>query len=285
MVAERAQAVGPLRFAIDAAFADESVYVHESPDGLSSICVELEPIRDRVTDTPARRLAQLAEELGRVYDDARVDAPREMLTGAGTALVLRAVVLGGTEIAAACLDLEALRVYVTATSEKRGSTAFALAVESLRSLAAAPPPAPLGHRRTGAGIVSLLIPATWTTPSLARFRCRSAIVEVGEGSAPAEVSAADLVPLARGETLALDGHQPAERTVRAGLVFETAVSTYTVRDEAGAPADAIMVRATAIASEGDDLPVAFARAAARSADWPQLIAAWAPLVASFDGKA
>src|SRR5947208_4499486 len=179
MAAEREQALDNLRYAIDTAFVDETVYTYESPDGRSSICVEFEPIRDRLADTAARRLERAAEELTRVYDDAQIAAPAPLTTGAGVALAMRARVLGDVEIAAAGLDLEGVRVYVTATSEGDAPPAFAVAVESIHLLGASPPTPPPEVRRTGVGIVSLCIPASWTTPSLARCRHGGAVVEIG----------------------------------------------------------------------------------------------------------
>jgi hypothetical protein len=276
MAAERAQALGPLRFAIDADFADETVYTYESPDGRSSLCLQLEPIHEPAAD----RIERAAQELTRVYDDAQIGPRAPLATGAGVALTMRARVLGDTEVALAALDLGTVRAYLTATAEGGSASAFAAAVESIHRLGDPEPAAPPEHRRTGAGIVSLAVPSTWSTPVIARCRSGSAIVEIGLEARPMDLPPAELLPLAREEKVALDSREQDATASPAGFDFETAVSTYTVRDEAGAPTDAIMIRATGVRFRVDGRPAGALLGAARSADWPRLIQAWAPLLAS-----
>jgi hypothetical protein len=280
MAAERAQALGPLRFSIDAAFADETVYVYQSPDGRSSICVEFELVRDPVADTAATRLERAAEELTRVYEDPQISPPVTLVTGAGLALALRARVLDDVEISAAALDVGQRRVYVTATAEGSPASAFPVSVESIHLIGDPGPPAPPEFRRTGTGIVSMCVPSLWTGPSIARYRDRSAVVQIGWGLRAPEVSPIDLIPMARGETLTLDGIEQLPQAERRGWTFETAVSSFTVRGDTGTPIDAIMMRTTNLASQRDGRPVGFLLAAARSVDWPRLIQAWQPLVDS-----
>jgi len=280
MAAERAQGLDVLRYAIDAAFVDETVYTFESTDGRSSICVEFEQIRDPLADTSARRLDRAAEELTRVYDDAQIAAPAPLTTGAGVALAMRARVLGDVEIAAAALDLAGVRVYVTATTEGNATPAFAVAVESIHVLGAAAPTPPPEHRRTAVGIVSLCVPNSWATPSLARYRHGSAVLEIGVGGPPPERSPGTLIPVARGADVVLDAREQEPPVARADVTFQTVVSSYTVRNEAGVPTDAIMIRTADVALAASGRAVGFVVAAALSADWPRLIQAWAPLVAS-----
>lgn len=279
MAAESARALESLRFAIDSTFVDDTVYTYQSPDGRSSVCVEFEPIRDPATDTAARRLERAAEELTRVYDAAQISAPVPLATGAGVALVMRAQVLGDVEIGAAGLELGTVRVYVTATTEGSSTSAFPIVVESIRVIGQPEPATPPGYRRTGAGTVSLCVPASWTAPSVVRYRAGSAVVEIGLGIRRVDLSPAELVAVAPDETVVLDEREETSQS-RGGLTLGATVATYTVRSPAGVPRDAIMLRTTDVALEADRRRVAYLLGAAKSVDWPSLIQAWGPLVAS-----
>jgi hypothetical protein len=266
--------LGVLRFLADDDFLDETAYLCESPDGDASVAVRLEP----ADEPPARRVEKSAEEMQRVYDDAQITSLGTLTTGMGPAAVLQAKVLSNVEVGVAAVELASALVYLTATAEAPLLLDFPMIVESMRPLGAPLPSSPPTVGWAALGPISALVPIGWRQPSVARFVFRSAVIEVHSTGSPNPVPASpqEMLPLSAEEQAVVDSTEPPAEVVQGGVRLATVVSAWTVRNRAGTPSDAVMMRALTATLEEDGRPLARVVGAARAPEW----GFWNQLVAS-----